>query len=410
MAGRIIPIEHAKRLLREIDLDLDDFITLPDLIQFVLIRKFPTFPEELLAKMFAEANVSHDCLVDVEQLAKAVGGQFPHRTYNEDWYRLFELALVGPQTDRLTALPPSPLPPQQIRTNFELEDELLTFSPHTNQKHSRNGIPADVTSIITTPLVQKSSAQESSQPQEEARAMSVNDCFRRTDDTEGGTLSCSLRSQNAFRQGTQIAVDASNGVGWRRKLPIEVKHPLPLPTQLFHGLHEFDWHLAPSSACIPLRVDGEVTRVGSGLKPLRLLATENSQKRDHNSQTHRREAGIDGPVAHETFLTNFPAANARACTRTLKESAAKERLDMEPSSIQTTSHAMDFANGQPTKQSFRLPFDHTAVMSLKPYITGGLGYHWTRKERRPADTLYTLGAPLRMAMTENQHPASRHVW
>eukprot|EP00966_Prymnesium_polylepis_P000237 5207-Prymnesium_polylepis.1 len=71
MAGRIIPIEHAKRLLREIDLDLDDFITLPDLIQFVLIRKFPTFPEELLAKMFAEANVSHDCLVDVEQLAKA---------------------------------------------------------------------------------------------------------------------------------------------------------------------------------------------------------------------------------------------------------------------------------------------------------------------------------------------------
>jgi hypothetical protein len=118
----------------------------------------------------------------------------------------------------------------------------------------------------------------------------------------------------------------------------QVKHPLPLPTQLFHGLHEFDWHLAPSSACIPLRVDGEVTRVGSGLKPLRLLATENSQKRDHNSQTHRREAGIDGPVAHETFLTNFPAANARACTRTLKESAAKERLDMEPSSIQVSGH------------------------------------------------------------------------
>ena len=81
--------------------------------------------------MFAEANSTDTGLVDASQLAKAVGGQFPHRSHNDDWFRLFELAL-DPQAGRLSALPSSPPLQQPIRAIFEQEREMLTFSPRTN--------------------------------------------------------------------------------------------------------------------------------------------------------------------------------------------------------------------------------------------------------------------------------------
>lgn len=71
---------------------------------------------------------------------------------------------------------------------------------------------------------------------------------------------------------------------------------------------------------------------------------------------------------------------------------------------------MDFANGQPYKQNFRPPFDPNKAVSRQPYRSGNLGYHWTKKEGRGFDTLYTIRVPMRLAATENQHPASRHLW
>lgn len=71
---------------------------------------------------------------------------------------------------------------------------------------------------------------------------------------------------------------------------------------------------------------------------------------------------------------------------------------------------MDFACGKPVKQSFRPPHDPAKAVSTAPYVSGSLGYHWPRRQGRPADTLYEIGHPLRLALTENQHPSSRWKW
>ena len=121
------------------DHDFDEFITEADVKSYVKSKKFPSFPDELVESMFAEANSSADGLIDAEQLGKAVSGQFPHRAHNGDWYRLFELVITPALTsnDFLTALPPAPPPQQTIRANFEQEGEILTFSPQTSRPPPR---------------------------------------------------------------------------------------------------------------------------------------------------------------------------------------------------------------------------------------------------------------------------------
>ena len=56
------------------------------------------------------------------------------------------------------------------------------------------------------------------------------------------------------------------------------------------------------------------------------------------------------------------------------------------------------------------PLDPSKAISTQPYITGSLGYHWPRKEGRAFDTLFTIGVPARLALTENQHPSSKWQW
>ena len=317
--SRIIPVEHVTRLLHEMDRDLDDFIKVDDVVHFVNAKKIHTFPEELLESMFAEANASQDGMMDVEQLAKAVGGQFPHRAHNEDWFRLFKLSLGNSQADRLTALPPSPPPPQQILTNFEREHELLTFAPQTNvltHDRSRTAFsPAREKDLMRTMSTLSASSFAETRPDafvsmEGAPVLtgrpattdlnaSVNRHLQPVDvEVEGGPMRCTFSAQAAYRDGNQLATDASHGFGWRKRLPVVVRPPPKTAEELHYGLHERDWYLTPSNAYIPLRVDGEATRTGSGLWSLRLLGTEDSRDHGPGMQVARRTRPLQLPGAH----------------------------------------------------------------------------------------------------------------
>ena len=93
-----VAAEHVTRLLHAMDLDLDELITVEDLLAFSSRQNLPFLQEELVA-MFEEANYSRDGKMDAEQLGKAVSGKFPHRRYNESWLRFFESAPRGVDTE-----------------------------------------------------------------------------------------------------------------------------------------------------------------------------------------------------------------------------------------------------------------------------------------------------------------------
>ena len=120
--------EHVKRLLHEMDTDLDELVRLDDLRAFVAKHKLPFGDVELRA-MFDEANYARDGMLDEEQLGKAVSGKFPHRQCNDAWRRLFELTPRPMSMRRLTELPSEQPQQQPIRASYEQEPNIMTFAP-----------------------------------------------------------------------------------------------------------------------------------------------------------------------------------------------------------------------------------------------------------------------------------------
>ena len=281
-------MEHVTTLLHAMDGDLDDLITVDDLLAHVGARKLPLaagFPEELLHSMFQEANSSGDGLIDIEQLSKAVGGQFPHRRHNADWYRLFSL-FTGPlpANDHLTALPTSPPPPQPIRANFEQHDDIVTFSPLTLPHRDSTG---QLSGQLSTKLLQTASVWSTSSGERLHTAPSPHQSLARPHPADldaavnarihaTGTLDlpstrCSFGAQRAFREGNQLAADASDGFHWRSQLPVT---PPPASLELataYYGRHPADWWGVPAKAPIPLRQDGVVHQLESNRSPSECL-------------------------------------------------------------------------------------------------------------------------------------------
>ncbi|KAL1508691.1 hypothetical protein AB1Y20_004786 [Prymnesium parvum] len=417
-----ISTEHVTRLLNEMDVDLDNLISVSDVLRYISVHNLPTFSEELVEEMFAEANATQDGLIDVEQLGKAVGGQFPHRKYTEDWLRLFELAIGERGLTRLTGLPPSPVVKETIRTNYEQAEELCTFAPHTNFDRSKSctasGLRQQLThtfsnlaGMLTGDDATEDLEHESEFPRRPAATdlnAAVNQHMPRASDGASKTVKCTFGAQAAFQLGTQLAKDSSNDFGWRSCLTVE-KPRQRKGSELYYGLHEREWQHTPSNAHLSLRVDGEATRTGSGLYPARLMQTENSLIGSYNSRAHREHTNISAPKGQPDFVATFSQRFVKRHSEELKMSAARERYGVLMQ-VEGPKSEMDLANGQPYKQSFRPPFDPSKAVTTKPYVSGSLGYHWPKKEGRAFDTLYTIGVPSRLALTENQHPASRYLW
>ena len=151
--------EHVKRLLHEMDTDLDELVRLDDLRAFVAKHKLPFGDVELRA-MFDEANYARDGMRDEEQLGKAVIGKFPHRQCNDAWRRLFELTPRPMSMRRLTELPSEQPQQQPIRASYEQEPNIMTFAPQQassraslSRSHRSNSPSFSDTQRLSAPAV-----------------------------------------------------------------------------------------------------------------------------------------------------------------------------------------------------------------------------------------------------------------
>lgn len=111
---------------------------------------------------------------------------------------------------------------------------------------------------------------------------------------------------------------------------------IPLRHKLLYGLHEQDWRHTSCRAHLPLRVDGVVTRTGSGLQPLRLQETEHSQLSGSNSRAHRDREGISTPAGQLPFNACFPQSCSRRLTSLMKEKAAADRVEIGSSTTEVS--------------------------------------------------------------------------
>ncbi len=485
---------EVRKLLHIIDTDVDELIRLPDLVAYVKNAGLP-FSAELLGSMFAEANASGDGQIDEEQLGKAVSGQFPHRKHNDDWLRLFELALPG----RITSLSPAPLEREPILANFEQENGILTFSPLTNSAvrpssrgggfrspHSRSGVStlqgggtvsvtstlgggaslgggtsrssyspgpserarlrASRTQRLAKPAPQRTIAADreledtinrhllppGARPMSAARSTALSsvgfnsskpptagsggasspvrwhDMFGESADassmgsTGGGVTRFGFAAVEALKMAEEKMQRESDGVGWRnRRSPLYSRAEAGgAGGPVWYGLHPRDWYYVPSPSDrgMPLRVDGIVTRVGPS-PSLRLQMCENSAHGLYNSKRHAvgEQAELKGKTP---FVTRFPP-------RLNQELRAKAAADQLGASDYHAASPISYLNGKPEPHEFRPPSDPEKMPPGAPqFVT--TGRVWPRYEPVPPSALRESGdVPLRLAQTENLHPAAR---
>ena len=449
--------EHVNRLLVAMSPE-GVFFSLEDLIAFVGKHALP-FTEDLLHHMFTEANSSADGLMDVEQLGKATSFKFHNRQYNAEWARLCDLAPRAAGS-RVTALSPRALEQEPIRANFEQEPQILTFSPLINERPGGLGatrefnMTASAASYSSAPRTFSSQgvfntahslppaaggvpnlAAERAEEDKINRRMRPDGHMRApapapapppagvqvaSFDTSGGgpPMRCGFDTCAAFDRSVEALQRVSDGVGWRikGKTAVAAADAAAMPPPLLNGLHERDWLYLPGGKAdhIPMRIDGQVGRETGvpATTSLRLLACENSRhglansRRHHQAEYPARAGGGEG----EPFRTVFPQASI--FDRELKKSAAVDRIDAARGI--EYPRPIKFLNGKPSAYDFR-PQNLEEDRHLPKFITETLGRHWPVREGMPVSALRQANPPLscdplRVALTENLHPASRAKW
>jgi len=457
-----IAYEHCLRILHEMDADLDEFITEMDVLSFVTKHGLP-FQDAEVHSMFVEANSSGNGLMDVEQLGKAVSYKFPHRRHNDDWVRLFNLSPRPEAGQRLTALVPPPLEQEPVRANFEQEPSILTFSPLTKAGASASrggGFGFTASSLYSADSAAFSAGGRSTTPfntaprplyagarlgtdaerdhEKEVNRYMLAEAHLRAPAApaslplgrdaqsfafhqEGPPPRMGFEAQAAFSRSVEEAHRTSAGVGWKHGiLPEELKMRQEMqPRPLYYGMHDKDFFYTPC-ACndwIPLRTDGEVTRV-TGEKAtaaLRLMITEGSftANASANSRMHKGQL-YPADVSAKPFNTTFQKASNR--DRDLKRLAAQDRLEIADGTVYPPLN--DFMNGKPTAYKFRPenPDPDRVPPGAPPFITSSLGRAWPKinnvGEGVGPSVIAAANPPhtcpsLRVQLTENIHHAAR---
>ena len=239
--------EHVKRLLHEMDTDLDELVRLDDLRAFVTKHKLPFGDVELRA-MFDEANYARDGMLDEEQLGKAVSGKFPHRQQNDAWRRLFELTPRPMSMRRLTELPSEQPQQQLIRASYEQEPNIMTFAPQQassraslSRSHRSNSPSFSDTQRLSAgaaatrppgspptlhPFAHTAGAGE--RAEEDALNRLLRATTAPSAPSEGGApapaaaapppVRCGFDAQRTFGEAERKRQDASDNHGWRTRL------------------------------------------------------------------------------------------------------------------------------------------------------------------------------------------------
>ena len=239
--------EHVKRLLHEMDTDLDELVRLDDLRAFVAKHKLPFGDVELRA-MFDEANYARDGMLDEEQLGKAVSGKFPHRQCNDAWRRLFELTPRPMSMRRLTELPSEQPQQQPIRASYEQEPNIMTFAPQQassraslSRSHRSNSPSFSDTQRLSAgaaatrppgspptlhPFAHTAGAGE--RAEEDALNRLLRATTAPSAPSEGGApapaaaapppVRCGFDAQRTFGEAERKRQDASDNHGWRQRL------------------------------------------------------------------------------------------------------------------------------------------------------------------------------------------------
>ena len=239
--------EHVKRLLHEMDTDLDELVRLDDLRAFVAKHKLPFGDVELRA-MFDEATYARDGMLDEEQLGKAVSGKFPHRQQNDAWRRLFELTPRPMSMRRLTELPSEQPQQQPIRASYEQEPNIMTFAPQQassraslSRSHRSNSPSFSDTQRLSAgaaatrppdspptlhPFAHTAGAGE--RAEEDALNRLLRATTAPSAPSEGGApapaaaapppVRCGFDAQRTFGEAERKRQDASDNHGWRQRL------------------------------------------------------------------------------------------------------------------------------------------------------------------------------------------------
>ena len=112
-------------------------------------------------------------------------------------------------------------------------------------------------------------------------------------------------------------------------------------------------------------------------------------------------------ATHTSGAPTFPPPSARraSCSQELKARAAADRLAADDYSCPPP---ISYLNGKPDQHSFRPPFNPAKMPpGAQPnfVLTGRV---WPKGEAVPPSVLRGLGdTSLRLAATENEHPAAR---
>jgi len=290
--------EVVKRLLHEMDTDLDELVRLDDVRAFVAKHKLPFGDVELRA-MFDEANYARDGMLDEEQLGKAVSGKFPHRQCNDAWRRLFELTPRPMSMRRLTELPSEQPQQQPIRASYEQEPNIMTFAPQQassraslSRSHRSNSPSFSDTQRISAgaaatrppgspptlhPFAHTAGAGE--RAEEDALNRLLRATTAPSAPSEGGApapaaaapppVRCGFDAQRTFGEAERKRQDASDNHGWRTRLEPVAKKERELlfgcGAQLGAILAQFGRNSAQFSDRRPPRSpsSGTIPRIGS---------------------------------------------------------------------------------------------------------------------------------------------------
>jgi hypothetical protein len=345
-----------------IDSDLDELFTVEHLCAFAERCSLP-FSRALLESMFEEANVTHDGQMNEDQLGKAVGGRFPYRRHNEDWIRLLEMAPRDPSTRRITALP-TPLPEcEEIKATFQKEREILTF----------------------TPTLWSSPSRTASRTASRSRM--------RTTDGSPAVLH-GFEQLAAFDAALSALERASEADGWRERLLSGLEQAPPHRT--YFEIHDQPWVPSNQPNVIPVRVDGQMTRTGPHVAPMRWQETENQGPARGNGLANSRTARLHGVHAGEKpFVTVFGKKSIQ------REKAVMAQHSLERAGKHIEPLTRDVTSGYPGGYCFRVDRPPQG----KPLFQTRLGAVWPKNEGRPPSDLTEPGYfPARLACTENLLP------
>ena len=229
----------------------------------------------------------------------------------------------------------------------------------------------------------------------------------------GGALRCTFDACAAFDRVTEALARDSRGAGWQTcgAAAARAAHGAGPPPPLYYGVHGRDWRLIPGGRAdhIPLRTEGVICRVTGepATTPLRLQATENSRHGLANSMRHA--VGEWGGGASGEFTCVFGKADAQ----TIKRVAAQDRLEAAKGTEPPPMIA--YLCGKPSAHDFRPPLDPSRMPEgegTAAFKTSTLGRHWPVREGMIVSDLRQANPPLscpplRVALTENTHPAAR---